>query len=297
VEHEFSTVVLAADLGIADFTAMIFSYTAFEGCMALKAQVLLWAMEQFPNEDTFLYLDCDTFAYSEFSEVASYLSTADILLTPHHVHDEETLEGISDNMVRTLACGTFNSGFVGVRRSPAAQAFLDWWTSKLRRFCYCDPHTGLFHEQKWLDLAPSFFDITVLREPGYNVANWNVSKRHITTTTAGYMVNGTPLRFFHYSMADSCKDIYYLVKYSWSESPILEMRTQYTRAVKRYDIHCISTTPWSYGCFASGEPIADSIRRKVRQVPALLKLFPDPFAASNSEIAFPLKSCNGALHS
>jgi hypothetical protein len=283
----FSRVVLASELGSPDFDSFIFPYPVLEACMAVKAQILLWAMREFPDEQQFVYLDSDIFVYSRFEELELRMRQAEIILTPHHVHDEDTFEGIWDNMLRTLLCGTFNSGFIAVQRSRAALEFLEWWDRKLRRFCYKDDSSGLYFEQKWLDIAPSFFDINVLREPGYNVANWNVSRRCLTTLgdSSGYLVHGRPLRFFHFSMVDSGRDLYYFKKYLDISSPVFAMRQKYLRDVDVLNTDGQSQVPWSYDYYLSGDLIATEVRNSYRSLPVLADMFPQPFGESDSALS------------
>src|SRR5947208_741240 len=148
-------VVLASELGIPDFDAFIFRHRMYEACGAIKAQLLLWAMGRFPEEQQFLYLDSDIYAYSRFEELDSTFQKIDVLLTPHHLHDEESVDSIRDHMVPTLMCGVYNSGFLALRRSPTSEEFLNWWNKKLMLLCYCEPERGLYNEQRWLDMAPS----------------------------------------------------------------------------------------------------------------------------------------------
>ena len=67
-----------------------------------------------------------------------------------------------------------------------------------------DHALGYFVDQRWFDLVPSIFDRTsVLRDPGANVAYWNLHERTLSRSPDGsWLVNGTPLRFFHFSGFD-----------------------------------------------------------------------------------------------
>jgi len=279
----FSNVILASELDLPRFESLMFRYVALEACMAVKAQILLWAMREFPKEEYFLYLDSDTFAYSRFEELEFTLPRAEVLLTPHHVQDEYSVERTCDNMLRTLLCGTFNSGFVAVRRTPAAVAFLKWWNEKLERFCYKDESCGLYFEQRWLDAAIAFFDITIFREPGYNVANWNVASRSLTFSRGfGYLVNGRPLRFFHFSMVDSGRDLHYLHKHLPKENPVFQMRDEHVRQITTLDGAAHSRIPWSYDFYFSGDRVAPEVRRAYRDLREFSGKFADPFAQSNA---------------
>src|SRR5690606_24035113 len=48
--------------------------------------------------------------------------------------------------------------------------------------------------------VPALFEHTVLRDPGFNVAYWNLHERPLTKTADGTVTaGGSPLRFFHFS--------------------------------------------------------------------------------------------------
>jgi len=287
IDLQHAQVVLASDLGIPNFDSFIFRHRLYEACGAVKAKLLQWAMKTFSAEQDFLYLDSDIYAYSRFEELEAAFPYVNILLTPHHLHDEESLDGIRDYMMRTLLCGIYNSGFLGIRRSRMSQEFLEWWHKKLSVLCYCDAAHGLYNEQRWLDMAFSFFDITIFREPGYNVANWNVTKRHPTGTDrpARYLVNGKPLRFFHFSMIDSGRDMRYFRKALESDSPVFGMREEYLREVKACDPYKLSRGPWSYDYYYSGERILEEARFAYREgTPEVRERFQQPFGQTNSAL-------------
>lgn len=283
----FSKVTLVSELGIIDFSSFLFQYSALEACMAVKAKILLWAMESFPEEQYFVYLDSDIMAYSRFEELEYVMKRADIVLTPHHVTGEEPFEGVPENVVRTLMCGIFNSGFVALRRSDNAIQFLRWWNKQLERFCYKDLSIGLYFEQRWLELAPSLFEITILREPGYNVANWNIAQRRLTAVqdSSGCLVQGKPLRFFHFSLLETGRDLYYFKKYLGPDNPLFGMRNDYVRAIQALDKSDLSKRSWSYASFHSGERIDYETRQRYRSDPVHMQNIPDPFNESNSSIA------------
>jgi hypothetical protein len=270
----------------------MFRHAAIEACTAIKAQFLLWALDRFPEEQEFLFLDPDVMAYSRFEELEFVFPRAEIILTPHHVQDEYSYERTWDNMLRTLLCGVFNCGFVAVRRSQAAIALLKWWNDKLLEYCCKDESRGLFFDQKWLDAALAFFDVTVFREPGYNVANWNIASRCLTFSPHfGYRVNGRPLRFVHFSMVDSNRDVYYFRKHLPRDSPVFELRDQYVQQIKELDADGHSRIPWTYEFYHSGERISADVRHGYRELPQLSMEFGDPFAQSNSAI-----NCGEALY-
>jgi hypothetical protein len=279
----FDRVVLASELGIPDFDHFVFRHTMLEAATAIKAQLLLWLLKEYPKDDRFIYLDPDIWVVSSFDELDSAFARGEVILTPHHISDDTTTEGIRDNVLRTLACGAFNLGFLGIRRGSLAQRFLEWWNAKLQLMCYVDFAAGLFVDQKWVDLAVSMFELVVLREPGYNVANWNISNRVLSRTPGGrYLVNDQPLRFVHFSKIDSGRDLYYFRKYVRDASnPIFELRTMYRHALDRRGQRDVGRERWSYDYFESGERIMLEARIAFRNNRTLRDRLRRPFSESN----------------
>jgi glycosyltransferase involved in cell wall biosynthesis len=77
---------------------------------------------------------------------------------------------------------------------------LQWWMAKLHKDCIVDIPSGLFVDQKWIDLVPGFYpDHKILHSPGYNAAYWNLHERPITRSGDNWLVDGEPLSFFHFS--------------------------------------------------------------------------------------------------
>src|SRR5258708_40264165 len=85
-------------------------------------------------------------------------------------------------------------------QGPAS--FLDWWKAHLVENCAVDLENGIFVDQKYCDLLPSYFDnVKLLKHPGYNVAYWNLLHRRVyrDRDSGEWRVNAVPLRFFHFS--------------------------------------------------------------------------------------------------
>jgi hypothetical protein len=181
-------------------------------------------------------------------------------------------------------CGVYNSGFLAIRRSPISEDFLNWWNRKLLLLCYCEPERGLYNEQRWLDMAPSFYDISVFREVSYNVAHWNVSRRNLLKgkKSGSYTVSGKPLRLFHFSQIDAGTDMRYFRKYLGKHSAVFVLREEYLGKVKAFNRNGLSRIPWSYNYYLSGETILDEARIAYRTVPEHSDEFCLPFNESNS---------------
>ncbi|MFO0994993.1 MAG: hypothetical protein U1E67_24035, partial [Hyphomicrobiales bacterium] len=130
---------------------------------------------------------------------------------------------------------------------------------------------GVFVDQKYLDLAPSFMEkLKVLRHPGYNVAYWNLVQRKITENDGEFFANGQPLHFVHFSGIDLAD------RESFSRH-----QSRYARRSLSKDFQHVfddyfdrllqndaatsgktySSAPYAYACFKNGVAIAPILRR------------------------------------
>jgi hypothetical protein len=277
----FDTVVLACELQHPNFEAFIFKHTVTEAASAVKAMLLRYLMRRFSKKSRFIYLDADIWINSRFEEL-DRIKPFNVLVTPHHLQDEESPEAIRDNVFRTLQCGIFNLGFLVLHRTQEADRFLQWWESRLKLFCYVDYSRGLFADQKWIDLAVVFFDLTILKHPGYNVANWNISKRKVIYREGRLEVNGEPLRFLHFSGIDSGGDLRIFRRYAPNpHDAIHQLRREYKHAVNSLGYDRLQFEAWSYDYFISGEKISFAARIACRNNPSLLAQYANPFECSN----------------
>ena len=185
------------DLGIEALPEMIARYNITELNTALKPFVFDFLHEETPGAPV-VYFDPDILVASSLVELFAALDAgADCVLTPHMIEPSEWAEM---NEGRVLQYGVYNLGFLALRGTPAVQRICRWWGRRLQTQCLIDLSNGLFVDQRWADLFPSFIEKThILRHPGYNVAYWNLSHRRVTLEGGAWLVNGLPLRFFHFS--------------------------------------------------------------------------------------------------
>lgn len=277
----FDEIVLAKDLGFEHFDKFIFKHSIVEASTAVKGQLFVYLLNRYADENKFIYLDPDIEVYDELAEVKDALDDHAIVLTPHLCHPEDIMDAVMDNELSALQHGVFNLGFLAVSRSEEAERFAAWWASRLSMFCYDDIPRGIFTDQKWIDLAPCYFDVHILKHPGYNVAPWNLSKRKLTYTDS-YHVNGQKLRFFHYSGFDSGANEGMIKKYVPDlNNCVYTLRDNYVRQLAEADQSGLGKMKWSYDFFQSGEPVKRNSRLIYRDVPELPYRVENPFAHSN----------------
>jgi glycosyltransferase involved in cell wall biosynthesis len=137
-------------------------------------------------------------AVSRFDELHTLVAEGvDCVLTPHVTLPDEYSD-VTDRQY--LVYGTYNLGFCALRATAEVERVVAWWSRRLEQDCIIDLPRGLFLDQKWADLLPSYIERTrVLRHPGYNVAYWNLGQRRVLLADGVWQVNGVALRFFHFS--------------------------------------------------------------------------------------------------
>ena len=86
---------------------------------------------------------------------------------------------------------------------PKTEELLAWWSERLATDCLVAPERGYFVDQRWMDFAPGLVPgFFILRDPGYNLAYWNLAGARPARRGNRYEVDGRPLRFFHFSGFD-----------------------------------------------------------------------------------------------
>ena len=274
----FDRVVWAEDLGIPDFQSWLFKHDVVEVCTAVKGPFIHQACNS--GAEAVIYLDPDTALFGSLSPLEAWLEAHDILLTPHLIDPNQTAEAIADNDLSASRTGIFNLGFVAIRTSGEGARFAKWWNDRLLDWCYDDMPAGLFVDQRWCDHVPALFDkVKVVRDPGYNVASWNLSTRTLAVHKDGQVtVNGQPLRFWHFTKLGPMGDAM-TRKYGGANFPGYEVCSWYKRQVTKATDPTIPDGWWAYGAYSDGAPIAKAHRLLYRQRADLQAAFPDPFAA------------------
>jgi glycosyltransferase involved in cell wall biosynthesis len=184
------------DLGIGerDLTMMGFLYNITEFCTAIKPATLLHLLDQ--GYENVLYIDPDTRLFHPMTEVLELLNRHDVVLTPHSLAPipDDGLDPTHDNI---RSCGSFNLGFFA--GTAGSRPLLEWWNRVLLLGAGMEIELNRFTDQRWMDLAPSYADVAVLRHRGYNVAYWNLHERTLSGRTDDYKVDEEPLVHFHFS--------------------------------------------------------------------------------------------------
>src|SRR6266849_1430859 len=191
-------IIRPADLPFSDadeFHRMAAIYDVTELATAVKP----WVFQNLfaSGAQVVIYLDPDIEMFGPLTDLERAARERGIVLTPHTLKPLPR-DGKIPGDRELLLAGAYNLGFLGVG-AHAAKAFLPWWSERLRRDCRNAVESGYFVDQRWIDFVPGYFDHFIVRDPGYNVAYWNLPTRTVDGTSNGYTVDGSPLRFFHFS--------------------------------------------------------------------------------------------------
>ena len=277
----FDRIVYASNLPIPRFQSWIFKHDLVEACTAVKGHMLALLLAE--GYDRVFYFDPDIAIFHKLDDVLTRLDHASVLLTPHQAEPSVDYAAFRDNELTSMRYGVFNLGFIGVRNGKVGRQFADWWAGVLYEACYDDPANGIFTDQRYVDLAPALFDeVEVLRDPGCNLASWNLSNRKLAINRDGSItVNGSPLKFYHFTKINGEGDVM-TAKYVGNNSAIWEVWTWYKRQIAAQDSLNVPKGYWHYGRFASGIGIAKPMRILFRTRTDLMAYFDDPFAMTES---------------
>lgn len=190
------------DIGLdtAEIHRLAGIYDVTELSTAVKPRLLQCLLDEGRSE--VIYLDPDIYIYDSLADIVLLAAQHGIVLTPHTTVPFPD-DGRQVDALFVLAAGVYNLGFIAVGSS--AGPFLDWWWRQTRRRALNDVTRMMFTDQRWVDYVPSLFGHYLLRDPGYNVAYWNLHARTIAMADGWYVVECVPLRFFHFSGFDPRK--------------------------------------------------------------------------------------------
>jgi FkbM family methyltransferase len=277
----FDEVLEIEALDIPDKTRWIFKHSLVELSTAVKGYYIRELLAR-QNCRAAFYFDPDIVVCSSLQILLDELDHGSILLTPHQVEPDTTVEAIVDNEICSLKHGIYNLGFLGLKPSAQGHGFAKWWCERLARFCVADIPNGLFTDQRWVDLAPAFFsEVRIVRHVGCNVATWNLTNRRVEGDfETGFTVNSEPLVFYHFSGFDSGAQEVMLRKYGRHMPAAQILREWYICETERPEDRRFTDLAWAYGTFNDGEPITSAHRRLYRHRTDLMAAFPEPFDAS-----------------
>lgn len=279
--EQYDRFLSAEDLFGPDTDRWLFGHDIVEACTAVKGRASVRILQE-PDCEKLFYFDPDIAVFNPMTPVVDLLDQYSIVLTPHQTDPDPREErvAIRDNEITSLDFGIFNLGFVAMRNDDEGRRFAQWWDDRLTDWCFDRLDIGLFVDQKWCNLVPCFFDnVKVLRDPGYNVASWNLSQRVMRYNSDGAaLINGVPLRFYHFTKLGPVGDTM-TQRYAKDNIEIYELWWWYREAVAQASDTKVPKGWWYYSTFGSGTKIPKTVRELYRDRTDLREAFPDPSAS------------------
>lgn len=284
-------ILWAEDLAIKNFKCCAFKFDIIELSTNVKPATINFLLSK---HQTVLYIDPDIKIYNYLKPVYDSLIDNSIVVTPHAM--TPILDGKNPSDVDFSRMGSFNLGFVGVSRCEEGIAFLDWWSERCLKLGFYEPQLGLAVDQKWVDLAPCYFpNLKILRDPGLNVAFWNLHERTLTKRGGSWYVNSDlPLYFFHFSSfsnddphAIAHKQSRFL---SGSRPDLHELLDEYSALLITKDDAKFSATKYSNDYFDDGTYITPALRRFYAALEDSFTEVDNPFSATSKVYDFAVKN-------
>ena len=268
-----------------------FKHNITELCTAVKPMVAGYIIEKY-SADKVIYLDPDIGVFDSLYELESYLDNYSMIFTPHQLVPEEKDIYIRENEILFLKRGTNNLGFFGVKNDKEGLAFLKWWSDRLMYYCFDDNYCvlndlknygalGLFTDQKWIELVPSFFDnYYFIKHPGYNVCTWNLSGRKISYDGKKYFVNDKPLYFYHFSGYDSGghhNELDKSLSYYPHNEVVKKLSKWYKCKLEENEEEILKKIEFAYANYSTGEKISETDRKLLHIRKDIYHLIKNPF--------------------
>jgi len=271
-------------IGIPDFRSMAFRYNVIELDTAVKPFFFRWLFDHFDIQKL-VFFDPDILVTKRLDDLSRELDSCAIALVPHMTTPVDDGKTPSEQMI--LQAGIYNLGFLGMRRSKAVDDMLAWWQDRLAKYCYIRVEEGLFVDQKWMDMVPGYFpNVSILREPGYDVAYWNLHERTLEKVNGEWTANGKPLFFYHFSGYNPLlpeKVSKHQTRILFERRPdIAQIFEEYRGLQLKADYEKTSKWPYAYDVFDNGEPL-DRETRRLYDVYYKSSNFCDPFIVAGPE--------------
>jgi hypothetical protein len=219
-----------------------------------------------------MYLDADSCVYADLSHVFDLAREHGVVLTPNLAWPLSRAEAGYPLEETFLKYSVFNGGFVAA--GERGSAFLEWWFDRSARRCVEAPEQGYIYSEKWLTLAPAYFDHHVLHDPGVNVLWWNLYDRDVEWHDASPSISGGPLRHFHFMGLDPANPVKlgHGDESTRARFPGFEGRPgtarlcrEYAARVRAAGFDTARRTPAPFVVLPDGRPFSDEERARYRE--------------------------------
>jgi hypothetical protein len=275
------------DIGLPHFAAHALRFDVIELSTNVKAHCLALLLDRY---QTAMYIDPDMVVMDVLSPVYEALAASTIVVTP--ASTTPILDGHRPDDIEFLRVGVFNLGFIAVARGDEARRFLRWWSDRCLSDGFHETQSGVFVDQKWINLVPCYFDgCRILKDPGINMAQWNLHERMLSVVDGRYRVNGTTaLRLFHFSSFDPHRPQAIANRQSrfpeGSRADLTDLLNDYAAQLLAAGYDEFSRLEYGFDYFPSGEYVSPTLRRLYANPAYGFSLDEDPFHTESALLRF-----------
>ncbi len=271
------------DLSGSHVRTVAFRYARRAACAAAKPALIRHLLSR--GHERVLFLDPDTVVTGDLAPLIDTLDEASVVLTPHLV-TPATGPAARERELAIGRAGVVNTGVVGVRAGGDGGRFVSWWGERLLTQCIVDPAAALHLDQRWADLAAGLFGgVRLVRDPGVNVAYWNLAERPLRIEGQRITAAGHPCRLLHASGYDVRQperlSIYAPPAEPEGMGAVRRLTARYRRALFDAGESEALARPWAFDRYADGVPIEEAARVAHRELGREAGRFGDPFAVGS----------------
>ncbi len=284
-----ATPLAPAELGIPDFPFLALRHGPLELCCAVKPFAVRHLLAR-PGVDRVLYLDADLLVLGPLAELLADEPGVSLVATAHlhRQFPEGEPSWEHPRFADVLEAGPLNAGLFALNGGADTDRFLATWCARaIADDGARDSFPGRF-EQLAFNWSQALLDrVRVVRDPGYNVAFWNLHERPLRVVAAGgarrFEVAGVPLRAFHFTGYRRAEPWRLSVHESrhpvWLEPALGELLAEYARRLGAADAgaEACEARGWRFERLPCGLPIDARMRAAWRDNRAALRTELDPW--------------------
>ncbi len=178
-----------ADVGLTtpEIARRAEQYTPTEFVASCKPAFVRAALER-AGDQNLLYADPSAFVYAPLDTLFDTLDTHSAWLSPHWL--SAPADGLFPDEKYVQSVGLYSGGLLGFSaKHPQTAALLAWWEARTAHRAHLDFCAGQCLDQRWLMHLPTLFgDVEILKNPGVQVAVWNLPHRRLSRTQTGWQV-------------------------------------------------------------------------------------------------------------
>lgn len=165
--------------------------TLIEFYFTCTPSLVCFVLDRVSPDDVVTYVDGDLYFFSDPHPLFEELGDGAVSIIPHRFPPKlQYLEKY----------GLYNVGWMSFRNDSRGRAIATWWQERCNEWCYDVLDGDRFADQKYLDrIATDFPGVVVIRNPGANLAPWNLGGHRLSSKGDALIVDETwPLIFFHF---------------------------------------------------------------------------------------------------